>query len=215
MNAEILEHLKHGEPYIPSDAAPPATIRMPFPYVGPHGCDVCGWGTMDFTVTFDPSKPCPECGATFATDFRAIVRSALREPGAPPQHDLAVAITHGRDITLKSAEESLSAWLNGKRDQLPLAAIQLIFDALHRKVVAHEEPADVVVFVNHAFRREARCASRSEAERYAEGARYVVDLVDSRSVAVYVLPFEDKKMVREQPAAEVQRARERLGRRSE
>jgi hypothetical protein len=215
MNAEILEYLTKGEPYIPSDAAPPITIRMPFPYVGPHGCDLCGWGTVDPAVTFDPSKPCPECGATFATDFRAIVRSALAEPNAPSQQDVAVAVAPTWGVKVDSAVSLLSAWLNGKRDQLPLVAVQAIFDALRRKVVAHEEPADVVVFVNNAFRREARCASRSEAERYAEGARYVVDLVDSRSVAVYVLPFEDKKMVREQPAAEVARARERLGRRSE
>lgn len=210
MNEHVLEVLKAHARDLPPPP-PHAPIRMPFPYVGPHGCDVCGCGTMDLAVTFDPSKPCPECGATFATDFRAIVRAALTEPTAPTQHELAVAVAPKWGVKPKSAEESISKWLSGELKQLPLVAIQTIFDALRRKVIGHEEPVDVVVFVNGKFRSEERCASRAEAKRYMDGARYMTDLFGSSSVTLYVLPDDLEKMVSWEAAGEVKRARERVG----
>jgi len=166
---------------------------------------------MDLAVPFDPSKPCPECGAVFATDFRAIVRSALTEPNAPTQHELAVAVAPAWGVKTASAETSISKWLSGDRDQLPLLAIQTIFDVLRRRVVAHEEPSFVVVFVNGKFRREERCATRAEAKRYMDGVRYMTDLFGSSSVTFYLLPDDIAKMIAWETANEVDRARERIG----
>lgn len=110
----------------------PRTYRVPPLYVGPHGCDVCGHGTME--GTFDPTEPCPECGTVYGLDFRRLIAKALAQPGAPTHRGVAYAAADRWGAKPKSAEEALSGWLNGSRPQLPPHAIEAILDALGARI---------------------------------------------------------------------------------
>lgn len=108
-------------------------FRVPPLYVGPHGCDGCGFATMGPEV-FDPTEPCPECGTVYGLDFRRIAMKALAQPGAPTQRDVAYAAAERWGVKPKSAEEMISAWLTGSRSQLPPDAIAALLDALGQEV---------------------------------------------------------------------------------
>jgi hypothetical protein len=146
-----------------------ATHPPTFPHVGP-GCDVCGFGSVENCEAFDPTKPCPDCGATYPQVAPAVAGVTCAGAIPAPPTAWGTAWTGDAPAVVEAAPVSDTA-------TPPSLAGRFRRGAERLRHTAESFPN------NRAGRHErAMCIARAETREHCAALLDDIGVVDARAV---------------------------------